>query len=128
MKRLLLDTHAFIWWIAGNESLGMQARAQIADTANEIYISAATVWEMSIKRQLGKLSAPDDLEAIVEHCGFTPLSISLFHAQQAGGLPTHHRDPFDRMLVAQAQAEGLCVVTQDAVLPAYGVQLLPADV
>ncbi len=128
MKRLLLDTHAFIWWIAGDESLGVQARAQIADSGNQIYVSAATIWEMSIKRQLGKLSAPDDLESVVERCGFTPLPITLFHAQQAGSLPTHHRDPFDRMLIAQAQAEGLRLVTKDAAFPAYGVHLLPADV
>ncbi len=126
MKRLLLDTHAFIWWISGDESLGPIAREQIADTANQIYISAATVWEMSIRRQLGKLTAPDDLEAVVERCGFTPLSIGLFHAQQASGLPMHHRDPFDRILIAQAQAEGLTLVTRDFAFPEYGVRLLTA--
>lgn len=126
MKRLLLDTHAFIWWIAGNESLGQKAREQIADTGNEIYISSASVWEMSIKQQLGKLSAPEDLETVVERCGFSALPISLFHAQQAGSLPAHHRDPFDRMLIAQGQAEGLTIVTQDSAFPAYGIHLLNA--
>lgn len=127
MKRLLLDTHAFIWWIAGDDSLGPVARAQIADTHNQIFISAATVWEMAIKRQLGKLTAPDDLERVVERCGFTPLLIGLFHAQQAGSLPLHHRDPFDRMLIAQAQADGLTIITQDAAFPAYGVRLIQAS-
>lgn len=128
MKRLLLDTHAFIWWVAGDEAMGPQTREQLANTDNQVYVSAATVWEMSIKRQLGKLTAPDDLEAVVERCGFIPLSIGLFHAQQAGSLPMHHRDPFDRMLLAQAQAEGLTLVSQDTVFPAYGVRLIsPAN-
>ena len=127
MRRLLLDTHAFIWWVSGNESLGQVARGLVADVDNQIYVSAATVWEMSIKQQLGKLKAPADLESVVERSGFSPLPIGLFHAQQAGSLPTHHRDPFDRMLIAQAQAEGLTIVTQDSAFPAYGVRLINAS-
>lgn len=108
--------------------MGPQTREQLVNTDNQVYVSAATIWEMSIKRQLGKLTAPDDLEAVVERCGFIPLSIGLFHAQQAGSLPMHHRDPFDRMLLAQAQAEGLTLVSQDTVFPAYGVRLIsPAN-
>lgn len=126
MKRLLLDTHAFIWWIMGDQALGPRAREAIADTGNEVYVSAASIWEMSIKRQLGKLSAPEDLEAVVERSGFSPLVIEMFHAQQAGALPSHHRDPFDRMLLAQAQAEGLTIVTQDSAFPAHGVRLMHA--
>ena len=127
MRRLLLDTHVFIWWISGNESLGQVARGLIANVDNQIYVSAVTVWEMSIKQQLGKLNAPGDLESVIERCGFSPLPIGLFHAQQAGSLPTYHRDPFDRMLVAQAQAEGLAIVTQDAAFPDYGVRLIHAS-
>ena len=106
--------------------MSQNAREQTADTNNKIYISSATVWEMSIKQQLGKLSAPQDLESVVERCGFSALPIGLFHAQQAGSLPAHHRDPFDRMLIAQSQAEGLTIVTQDPAFPAYGVHLLNA--
>ena len=127
MRRLLLDTHAFIWWVSGNESLGPVARGLIANVDNQIFVSAATVWEMSIKQQLGKLIAPADLESVVERSGFGSLSIGLFHAQQAGSLPMHHRDPFDRMLIAQAQAEGLTIVTQDSAFPAYGVRLIEAS-
>ena len=126
MKRLLLDTHVFLWWISGDASLGLSARASIGDSGNQVFISAASVWEMSIKRQLGKLKAPEDLESLVERCGFEPLPIGLFHAQQAGSLPMHHRDPFDRMLIAQAQAEGLLLVTVDVEFPAYGVRLMDA--
>lgn len=126
MKRLLLDTHAFLWWISGDDSLGVKSRAAIGDTENQVFVSAASVWEMSIKQQLGKLTVPSDMEAIVEQSGFEPLPIGLFHAQQAGSLVMHHRDPFDRMLIAQAQAEGLVLVTVDAAFPAYGVRLLDA--
>jgi len=126
VKRLLLDTHAFLWWLAGDESLGPESRIAIAETENQVYVSAASVWEISIKRQLGKLEAPEEMDTIVARCGFSPMVIDLFHAQQAGGLPMHHRDPFDRMLIAQAQAEGLSIVTVDEVFSAYGVRLVNA--
>ena len=83
---------------------------------------------MSIKQQLGKSTAPDDLDAIVEQAGFSKLNISLFHAQQAGKLPPHHKDPFDRMLIAQAQAEGLQLITQDEHFPKYGINLINAAI
>ncbi|MGV6807163.1 MAG: type II toxin-antitoxin system VapC family toxin, partial [bacterium] len=105
MKRLLLDSHVFLWWLS-DESLSTDAKSLIADERNQVFVSAATVWEISIKRALGKLQAPEDLQRIVEEEGFTPLPISLFHSEQAGKLPPIHRDPFDRMLIAQAQAEG----------------------
>jgi len=126
MRRLLLDTHAFLWWLSGDTSLGHQSQEFIADTTNQINISAATVWEIEIKRQLGKLTAPQDIETIVERCGFLPLPIALFHAQQAGRLPAHHRDPFDRMLIAQAQAEGLEIVTSDSAFLEYGIRIVQA--
>ncbi|MGB5744694.1 MAG: type II toxin-antitoxin system VapC family toxin [Sedimenticolaceae bacterium] len=127
MRRLLLDTQVFLWWLADHPRLGAEARVVIRDPANEVYVSAATGWETAIKRQLGKLQAPDDLDAAVEAEGFTHLPISFFHAEQAGLLPGHHHDPFDRILVAQAQAEGLVIVTADPKLALYGVRTLDAE-
>jgi PIN domain nuclease of toxin-antitoxin system len=126
MKRLLLDTHALIWWLNGDEQMGLITREEISNPENDIYVSAATTWEMSIKRQLGKLEAPDDIELKVEQAGLLKLSISLFHGEQAGLLPLHHRDPFDRVIIAQAQAEGLVIVTKDKYFPKYGVRLMNA--
>lgn len=126
MRRLLLDTHVLLWWLADDDALGMQTRALIADARNEVLISAATVWEMSIKRAKGLLEAPDEMEAEVAGEGFFTLPISLRHAQQAGALPDLHRDPFDRMLIAQAQSEGLELLTANAVIPQYGIRCLSA--
>ena len=126
MKRILLDTHVLIWWMNGDEQLGHNAQKHISNTENAIYISAASVWEMSIKQQLGKLTVPDDIESLIEVLGFSALPFNLFHSQQAGRLPMHHRDPFDRMLIAQAQAEGLQILTKDEHFPAYGVRLINA--
>lgn len=128
MRRLLLDAHVLLWWLADDAALGTQARALIADARNEVLVSAATIWELSIKRAKGLLEAPADLETLVADEGFSALSISLFHASQAGALPELHRDPFDRMLVAQAQAEGLELITADALIPQYGVRCLSARV
>ena len=127
MRRLLLDTHVFLWWLADHPRLGAEARVVIQDPANEVYVSAATGWEIAIKRHMGKLQAPDDLDAAVEAEGFTHLPISFFHGEQAGLLPSHHRNPSDRMLVAQAQAEGLVIVTADPKLALYGVRTLDAE-
>lgn len=123
--RLLLDTHAVLWWLAG-EGLTSQAQDAIADPANFVAVSAVSAWEISIKKALGKLSAPDDLEQQVHASGFAPLPISLAHGVAAGQLVRHHEDPFDRMLIAQALAEGLTVVTRDKRFGDYGVALLPA--
>lgn len=127
MKRLLLDTHVLLWWLAYDPALGAQAYGAIRDARNDVYVSAATTWEASIKKALGKLEAPDDLDRIVDQERFLKLPISLYHGQMAGQLPPYHRDPFDRMLIAQAQAEGLILVTADPHIPRYGVQTLPAD-
>ncbi len=128
MKRLLLDTHALLWWLIdeGESQLGEQARAAIADPDNEVFVSAASTWEMSIKSSLGKLTVPEDMDGIVEEEGFTKLPISLFHGDQAGRLTDHHKDPFDRMLIAQAQAEGLVIVTSDGKINQYGVRVMDA--
>lgn len=121
--RLLLDTHALLWWLA-DEGLTDQARDAIADPANLVMVSAANAWEISIKKALGKLSAPDDLERQTEKNGFTALPISIAHGLAAGALPRHHDDPFDRMLIAQAVEEGLTIVTHDKRFSDYDVPLL----
>jgi PIN domain nuclease of toxin-antitoxin system len=126
MLRLLLDTHAFLWWLADAPELGDSARKAIGDERNDVFVSAATGWEIAIKRAVGKLQAPENLDAMVEESGFSHLPITFFHAEQAGALPMHHRDTFDRMLIAQAQAEGLVIVTRDPNIPRYGVRTLDA--
>ena len=126
MKRLLLDTHVFLWWLAGDAALGLKAKAAIGDGRNDIFVSAASVWEIAIKRALGKLEAPEDMEKIVEDEEFVRLPVSLFHAEAAGRLPPLHNDPFDRMLIAQAQAEGLVFLTADAEISRYGVLTMDA--
>ena len=126
MQRLLLDTHVFLWWLADAPDLAEAARRAIGDERNAVYVSAATGWEIAIKRAAGKLRAPENLDALVEEGGFTHLPMTFFHGEQAGALPMHHRDPFDRMLVAQAQAEGLVIVTRDKHIPMYGIRTLAA--
>ena len=126
MKRLLLDTHVLLWWLSDHTSLGSQARQAIGDPRNQVFISAVTGWEISIKKGLGKLTAPDDMDRIVTDEGFDELPISFFHGEQAGLLTEHHKDPFDRMLVAQAQAEGLVIVTSDKIISRYGIRTMDA--
>jgi len=113
MKRLLLDTHVVLWWLQGSDRLKDSVVVLLKDATNEVFVSAASVWEIAIKQGLGKLEAPDDLLDLIEQSGFEALSISSFHAEQAGRLPLAHKDPFDRMLIAQAQAEGLILVTHN---------------
>lgn len=124
MKRLLLDTHALLWWLQGSERLGSMFVEQVSDPRNQVFVSAATTWEISIKRALGKLSAPVDMSSVIEDSGFIELTITLFHGDQAGLLPDIHKDPFDRMLIAQAQAEGLVLVTHDSNIKKYGIRTL----
>lgn len=126
MQRLLLDTHVFLWWLNDDSQLGEKARAAILDERNQVFVSAASGWEIAIKKAIGSLEAPDNLDALVEDEGFSHLPITFFHGEQAGALPAHHKDPFDRMLVAQAQAEGLIVVTKDPEIKKYGVRVMEA--
>jgi PIN domain nuclease of toxin-antitoxin system len=123
---LLLDTHALLWWLDNPALLSPPARAAIAATENLVYVSAAVAWEISIKHALGKLRCPDDLEEQLKANHFRPLSVSIAHAMCAGGLPAHHTDPFDRMLVAQAQMERLTLVTRDKHLHPYAIDILVA--
>jgi PIN domain nuclease of toxin-antitoxin system len=118
---LLLDTHAFLWWDCDDSSHPESFRAAIAAPENSVYVSAASVWEIAIKRSTGKLDFAGSVKDAVAEQGFLPLSISVAHAEQAGSLPPLHRDPFDRLLVAQAQLEGLTLVTVDEQILRYQV-------
>lgn len=124
--RLLLDTHVFLWWAGNSPELNPDARQVIAAEESFVALSAAVAWEIAIKRSLGKLNAPEDLVEQVDRHRFTPLSITIEHAVHAGELPDHHRDPFDRILVAQAQLEGLTIVTRDPNIGRYSVATLAA--
>jgi len=125
--KLLLDSHAFLWWLAGDRKLGAAARQAVADPAATVFVSAATIWELSIKAALGRLDLGGaDLVEEIAGNAFVELPINARHALAAAYLPRHHGDPFDRMLVAQAQIEGLTVVSRDAALRAYEIQILPA--
>jgi PIN domain nuclease of toxin-antitoxin system len=122
---LLLDSHVALWWLNDDPQLGTRARAAIVD-ANVVYVSAVTPWELGIKRALGKLSFPEGLSALLIEQGFESLPIRSEHAERAPELPRHHGDPFDRMLLAQAELEQLCIVTADLQFDAYGADLLAA--
>ena len=125
--KLLLDSHAFLWWLTEDPKLSAGARQAVADPASIVHVSAATVWELSIKASLGKLELDGaDLAEEIEENDFIELPMTARHAVAAAALPRHHDDPFDRMLIAQAQTEGLTIVTRDREFRAYGVALLPA--
>ena len=124
MKRLLLDTHVILWWLNGGENLKSSVRDLLSDVGNQIYFSAASVWEISIKKRLGKLDVPENVLELIDESGFDELAISSFHAFEAGALLTEHKDPFDRMLIAQAQAEGLILITHDTLIYKYGIRCL----
>ena len=125
--RLLVDTHVWLWWRAADSRLNRSARDAITNAA-EVHFSAASAWELAIKRSLGKLRLPPgaDVAAALARDGFLTLPISVDHAIAAGGLPGIHRDPCDRMLVAQARIEDLTLVTADALLARYDVPVLLA--
>lgn len=122
--RLLLDTHTALWWLDGDERVGEQARGALVDPANEILLSAAVVWEVAIKRSLGKLRAPAGFAAAIHGAGAVPLPVTAAHAEAVEQLPWHHRDPFDRLLVAQALAEDAALVSRDEQFGAYGLRLV----
>jgi PIN domain nuclease of toxin-antitoxin system len=123
--KLLLDSHAFLWWLAEDSKLKVEARQAMADPVSVVHVSAVTVWELSIKVALGKLDLDGaDLAEEIEANDFVELPITARHAFVAASLPRYHEDPFDRMLIAQAQIEGLTIVTRDSAFRAYGVSLL----
>lgn len=122
--RLLIDTHVFIWMTVDPARVREGARHALAAPANTVFVSAASIWEIAIKRALGRLAFPlEALEGILARTGFDPLPITPAHGIAAGNLPRHHADPFDRMLVAQAQLEDLVLVSEDRAFPPYGVRL-----
>lgn len=123
---LVLDANAMLWWLRNEPTLSATARGAIADPTNEVIVSAATIWELEIKRALGKLQAPQDLVAVVEDEGFSCLPVTGQDAVAAGSLPLHHRDPFDRMVIAQAARLDAVVVTRDRAFDTYGVNILRA--
>ena len=126
--RALLDTHAFLWWVTDDDRLSDAARETIADGGNEIYFSAASGWEIAIKARLGRLTVPHDLTQFmtgqIEQNGFRVLAIELGHALRVHALEDHHRDPFDRLLVAQSMIENLPIIGRDGQLAAYGIETI----
>ncbi|HXP89741.1 MAG TPA: type II toxin-antitoxin system VapC family toxin [Fibrobacteria bacterium] len=124
--RLLLDTHALIWALADPAKLARESRDRIEDPSNEIFVSAASLWEIAIKVDTGKLSVPDDLERGIFAVGFQPMEIRFPHVRRLRSLPLHHRDPFDRILVAQAMHEDLAICTRDRRISSYPVRVVEA--
>jgi PIN domain nuclease of toxin-antitoxin system len=122
--KLLLDTHAAIWWLSDDPRLGTAAATQLGDDSNEVILSAVVVWETAIKRSLGKLDIPGDLAATLLAEGAVPLAVGLDHAAAVEHLPHHHRDPFDRLLISQATIEGATLVSGDESMRAYDVPIL----
>jgi PIN domain nuclease of toxin-antitoxin system len=122
-SRLLLDTHIFLWWRGEPSRLSSKVQSSIA-TADIVFVSVASAWEAAIKVSVGRLELPETMEAGVIASGFEKLLITFSHTERAASLPPHHRDPFDRMLVAQAQSEGLTLVTHDRLLEPYDVEVL----
>ena len=124
---LLLDTHVLLWWFTSDARLSSAARDALAETNNIAYVSAVVAWELAIKTRSGKLEAQailSDFHGLLLQRGFRRLAISTAHALRAGQLPLHHRDPFDRMLVAQAQAHAFSVVSADSMFDRYGISRL----
>jgi PIN domain nuclease of toxin-antitoxin system len=121
--RLLLDTHVFIWWQVDDPRLNAAAREGIRE-AEQAYVSAASAWEIAIKAPLGKITGVPNMAGNLIQYGFHELGVSIAHAERVSALPLHHRNPFDRMLIAQSECEGLTLVTHDRVLEAYGISFL----
>ena len=124
--RLLLDTHVLLWWLFELPQLGKRASHAIQDPESEVFVSAISAGEIEIKRAIGKLDGPEDLPVQVGRDGFTELPFTLRHGSALRALPLHHKDPFDRMLIAQARLEGLTLVTADRAMSDYDVPILPA--
>jgi PIN domain nuclease of toxin-antitoxin system len=124
--QLLLDTHTLIWWLANDRTLSNKAKKAIASIDNIVFVSAASAWEIAIKKTIGKLTAPDDLAEQIEKKNFQSLPIEIHHALAVEKLPLHHSDPFDRILIAQALCENLTIVTRDRKFNAYSIPIVKA--
>jgi len=125
-ENLLLDTHVLIWALENSPMLTGEARKAIINGKNMVFVSSVSIWEISIKKAMGKLKAPDNLDEEIELHRFTPLNINFDHARLAGALPDIHKDPFDRMLIAQAIIEKLTLISRDNQIAEYEVKLLEA--
>jgi PIN domain nuclease of toxin-antitoxin system len=123
--RILLDSHALLWWAGDPERLAPSARAAIEDPENEIHVSAASLWEIGLKAAKGKLRLPVDFEEILGRNGINSLALTARHAMESVGLPPIHGDPFDRVLVAQCRVEDMILASRDAILASYGIRILP---
>ncbi len=123
---LMLDTHVLLWWLDDNPTLSEKANSTIADGNNLVFVSAAVIWEIRIKQALGKLTIPDNFRKVLDQQPFEMLAIMAEHAHAVGNLPAIHRDPFDRMLIAQAKVEGFTIVTRDSIIQQYKVPILKA--
>lgn len=123
---LLLDTHTVLWWLSDDPVLADTARDAIADAENTVFLSAVVVWEMRIKQAIGKLDLPDDFGEVLDSQRFAELAVTVDHAHTIAGLPEVHRDPFDRMLVAQAMVENMTIVTRDPLIADYDVDVIIA--
>jgi|SRR6185312_8001025 len=121
--RLLLDANSFLWWVTGSPRQSQRAREAIADRANEIFVGIGALWEIAIKRSLGKLEFPHDFETVLRNEGFLQLPINFAHLRALEALPHLHRDPFDRLLIAQSIAEGVPIATADRSFAAYGASV-----
>ena len=122
--RLLVDTNAFLWWRDGSPQLPDRASREIRDSDNDIFVSIVSLWEIMIKRALGKLRFLEDFEEVMAEEGFALLSVGYPHLRRLSDLPRHHRDPFDRLLIAQALAERVPIITEDRAFAGYGVQIV----
>lgn len=123
--KCLLDSHVLLWWLENDPALSSKASRVISSGENQIFISTVTAWELAIKNHSGKLEIHtllDGLESELVEEGFFTITISMQHALRAGALPSHHKDPFDRMLIAQAQAEDLSLISNDSMFDHYGVR------
>lgn len=126
MSAILLDTHVLLWWLAEPERLARPTRDLLEDRSRRILVSAATAWEIAIKRTLGRLDCPGNLREAIDEQGFEALAVSIEHALEVASLPLHHADPFDRLLVAQSRIEQASLVTADPRLGEYGIAVIPA--
>jgi PIN domain nuclease of toxin-antitoxin system len=121
---LLLDTHVLLWWLDDNPSLGQSARQAIANPEHLVFVSAVSIWEIVIKKSIGKLLVPDEFPQVLEEQPFHHLDMTVEHAFKVGELPLHHSDPFDRLLIAQSLVDGLTLVTGDSSIRKYDVPIL----
>ena len=125
--RFLLDTHVLLWWLANDQNLSADIRGVIGNPNNICFVSAVTIWEIAIKNSIGKLRQPDDLLAVLQDNRFQILDISAVHCLRVGGLPWHHKDPFDRLLISQALVEDFVLISVDEKFKLYDVNLFSSN-